>query len=208
MHLGSPLPFSGASQHPTLSLSLRPSGRVPRGTFAPGPRGLVSIPEGSLDCPSWSNLGATPSSTECSGRELHSRVGMKSQSCPPIPSSSQDGAPQLPWDSGLLGVLSIALVSSTRLGTPWGRGKVFPWIFLSLLGPVSPQICRPQGQGSAGPQDSAQLTLPPAAPSSSTASGEWAGRWGIAHAADSAPVPFPALAPISPRGNCWGGKTR
>lgn len=44
------------------------------------------------------------------------------------------------------------------------------------------------------------------------ASGEWAGdggvgwRRGIAHAADSAPVPFPALAPISPRGNAGGEK--
>lgn len=53
---------------------------------------------------------------------------------------------------GALWVLSIALVSSTRLGTPWGREKAFPWILLSLLGPLSLQNCRPQGQGSAGPE--------------------------------------------------------
>lgn len=160
--------------------------------------------------PSWSNLGVAPSSAECSRRGLHPRVGMKRQSCPPVPSSSQDGATQLPWDSGLFGVLSIALVSSTRLGTPWFREKAFPWILLSLLGPLSLQNCRPQGQGSAGPEPQGLRSAHTSFCRPQQLRSLWGvgGRWGIAHAADSAPVPFPALAPISPRGNCWGGKTR
>lgn len=53
-------------------------------------------------------------------------------------SSSQDGALQLPWDSGLFWVLSIALVSPTRLGAPWVREKA---IFL----PDTP-ACPPWGK--------------------------------------------------------------
>lgn len=89
---------------------------------------------------------------------------MKSQSCPPLPSSSQDGAPQLPRDSGLFGVLSVALVSSTRLGTPWAEH--FPGYFGPSLGQSAGRPAGRRGRDLQGlsPKDSALLTLPSATP--------------------------------------------
>lgn len=92
------------------------------------------MPEASLDYPCWPSLGEDPFSMKSSWRETFPLGwGMKGVVVPfPLESSSLDGAPQLPWGSGLFWGLSVAWSSHLDWALP-GAGKN-----LSLLIPVPP----------------------------------------------------------------------